>query len=64
MNNMSRDMSAIVGSGENWYELRVDNDNRFASFFEKIWLQTSIFFREKIMRLSRESLFRDNKFGR
>ncbi len=31
---------------------RVDNDNRFASFFAKKWLQTIIVFREKTMRLS------------
>ncbi len=32
---------------------RVDNDNHFASFFAKKWLQTIIVFREKIMPLSR-----------
>jgi hypothetical protein len=31
---------------------RVDNDNHFASFFAKTWLQTIIVFREKMTRLS------------
>jgi hypothetical protein len=30
--------------------LRVDNDNHFASFFAKKWLQTIIVFREKMTR--------------
>jgi hypothetical protein len=40
-------------------EVRVDNDNHFVSFFAKKWLQTMIVLREKMMRLSRLSLFRE-----
>jgi hypothetical protein len=35
------------------FHLRVDNDNHFASFFAKKWLQTIIVFCEKITRLTR-----------
>jgi hypothetical protein len=40
-------------------ETRVDNDNHFISFFAKKWLQTMIVLREKMMRLSLLSLFRE-----
>jgi hypothetical protein len=44
--------------------IKVDNDNRFASFFAKKWLQTIIVFREKndvIIVFSQKLNFSDNR---
>jgi hypothetical protein len=46
-----------IPTGKFWIQIcpliSVDNDNHFASFFAKKWLQTIIVFREKMMRLLR-----------